>query len=347
MRRQAHNSGRHHVKNFQYGYFALIMATGIVSIACHLAGINLAARALFILNNIQYVICLALALGKLVLAPGSVWRDLTHHEKGPGYLTMVAATNVLGVQYVQMTELHLVPLALFWLGCGLYVVLVNTMLTGVTMAKSKPALMQGMNGSWLLCTVSGCSVAILGSSLSAPGVTSKGFFLFCVGIWSIGIMLYLMVIALAFLRWLFVPMDDKSFSPTWWINMGALAISTLAGSHLYAMALPLPQLDVLAPIILGISLFLWSASCWWLVLLLFILVWRIASRAFTPGYSLQNWSAIFPMGMFCVASMSFLPQVGVSSWMPLLQHLFTPVVLALWAWVFVGFLTMLYRQSKA
>lgn len=346
MRPWAHASRRDCVRNFQYGYFALIMATGIVSIACHLAGIHFAARVLFILNNIQYAICLTLAVGKLILTPGSVWRDLTHHEKGPGYLTLVAATNVLGVQYVQMTALPAIPMALFWLGCGLYVVLVNTMLTGVTMAKSKPALVQGMNGSWLLCTVSGCSVAVLGSSLSAPATASAGFFLFCVGIWAIGIMLYLMVIALAFLRWLFVPMDDKSFSPTWWINMGALAISTLAGSHLYTMALSLPRLDVLAPIILGISLFLWSASCWWLVLLVFILIWRIASRAFTPGYSMQNWSAIFPMGMFCVASMSFLPQVGVSYWIPLLHYLFTPVVLVLWTWVFLGLLGMLYRRLK-
>lgn len=334
------------MRNFQYGYFALIMATGIVSIACHLAGMDVAARPLFILNNLQYALCLALGLGKLILAPGNVWRDLTHHEKGPGYLTLVAATNVLGVQYLQMTGISIVPLALFWLGCGLYVVLVNTMLTGVTLAPSKPALVQGMNGSWLLCTVSGCSVAVLGSSLYAPGSASAEFFLFCVGIWSVGIMLYLMVIALAFLRWLFVPMDDKSFSPTWWINMGALAISTLAGSHLYTMALALPPFSALASIILSISLFLWSAACWWLVLLLFILIWRIASRTFTPGYSMQDWSAIFPMGMFCVASMSFLPLVGLTRWVALI-HLVTPVVLLLWAWVFFGLLATLYRRLKA
>ena len=49
-------------------------------------------------------------------------------------------------------------------------------------------------------------------------------------------MLYIVVIGLMFYRWTFFALDPDQATPPYWINMGALAITTLAGSNLLLAA---------------------------------------------------------------------------------------------------------------
>jgi Voltage-dependent anion channel len=58
------------------------------------------------------------------------------------------------------------------------------------------------------------------SSLLAP-VTA--------GMWSVGLLLYLLVVTLIFMHWLTAPMTPETLGPPYWILMGATAISVLAG----------------------------------------------------------------------------------------------------------------------
>jgi len=44
----------------------------------------------------------------------------------------------------------------------------------------------------------------------------------------LGAMLYILFIALILYRWRFLSMQPEKLSPPYWINMGALAITTLA-----------------------------------------------------------------------------------------------------------------------
>ena len=74
------------------GYFALVMATGIVSIACHLLGFEWVAQALFLVNKIAYGILWALFLLRLVLFRRQFLLDLTDHARGPGFFTLVVGT---------------------------------------------------------------------------------------------------------------------------------------------------------------------------------------------------------------------------------------------------------------
>src|SRR5689334_9511415 len=82
------------------GYFALVMATGIISVACFLLGMNAIALVLLAVNVIAYVIlCLLLLLRLLFFFP-RVWTDINDHVRGPGFFTIVAGTCVLGSQLV-------------------------------------------------------------------------------------------------------------------------------------------------------------------------------------------------------------------------------------------------------
>ena len=48
----------------------------------------------------------------------------------------------------------------------------------------------------------------------------------------LGAMLYLTIITLIFYRFTFVPLTVDQLTPPYWINMGAVAITTLAGASL-------------------------------------------------------------------------------------------------------------------
>jgi hypothetical protein len=50
----------------------------------------------------------------------------------------------------------------------------------------------------------------------------------------LGTMLYVLLSALILFRWVFRPMHPAEMGAPWWINMGAVAIATLAGARLMA-----------------------------------------------------------------------------------------------------------------
>lgn len=330
------------VAHFPYNYFALVMATGIISIGCETAGFHRVAFFLLCLNTLHYAICLSLAVAKLVAFPYAVWEDLIHSDKGPGYLTMVAGTSMLGVQYNTLTSLAAVPIILMCVSILLYLVVIFSLIAGIAMSRDKCSPAQGLDGLWLLCTVSGCSIVVLGMSLhgTAPLVQM----LFLTALWSASIMLYFIIIPLIFFKWLFSSVNRTDFSPSWWINMGALAIASLAG----VKVLENNQHDLflaVTPSIVTITFFLWAAAMWWLLLLLTILVWRTVTRSLDLNYSPGNWSIVFPSGMFAVTTINVMRNLQV----PLPQTLIQTgivVVLLLWAGFYLWMLGSFWRSLK-
>src|SRR5687767_1330938 len=96
------------------GYFALVMATGIISIAAHLLGMRLAALALLVVNLVAYPVLCALMLVRLVRFFPRVRADITDHARGPGFFTTVAGTCVLGSQLIIVAGRHEAA-AVMWL----------------------------------------------------------------------------------------------------------------------------------------------------------------------------------------------------------------------------------------
>jgi tellurite resistance protein TehA-like permease len=295
--------------HFPYNYFALIMATGIISLGCQAAGFHSLAFGLLILNSSQYVICVFLALSKFIASPAVVWRDLIHSDKGPGFLTMVAGTCMLGEQYDTLTELTPLPFILLSAGIVLYLLLIFSMIAGVAMSEDKCSFNQGLDGLWLLCTVAGCSIVVLGAG--TEGAATRPQAIFCTALWAISIMLYMMIIPMIFFRWLFTSVNKRDFSPSWWINMGALAISSLAGTKLLAVH-NAGAFATITPIITAMIFFLWAMALWWLLLLLTIFFWRLTSRVLDYRYVPGDWSIVFPSGMIVVASFNVLHVIGIT-----------------------------------
>jgi tellurite resistance protein TehA-like permease len=154
--------------SFFPGYFALVMATGIVSLAAYFLGYEYIAHALFWLNVFAYAVLWAITFIRFVCYRAQLIYDLTHHARGVTFLTKVAATCVLGTQFAVLTPFMSVAIGLWFVGVGLWVALLYTFFTAVTVREPKPSLEAGINGAWLLVVVSTESICVLGSGRRDP-----------------------------------------------------------------------------------------------------------------------------------------------------------------------------------
>src|SRR4051812_40866217 len=147
-------------------YFALVMATGIVSLACELAGLHPLAVALFALNLGFYPLLWILTVVRVVRHGARVRADFVHHGRAVGFFTTVAATCVLGSQCLVIAGSSTAALALWITGIVLWASLVYPVFALLTVKPEKPALAEGLNGGWLISVVAAQSVAVLGAQLA-------------------------------------------------------------------------------------------------------------------------------------------------------------------------------------
>jgi hypothetical protein len=90
-------------------------------------------------------------------------------------------------------------------------------------------------------------------------------------LWLGGGALYLWIITLIFLRYTFVHMAPEDLAH--WINMGAVAISTLASATLIEHTALSPVVVEIVPFVKGFALFFWAIATLWIPMLLVLGVW--------------------------------------------------------------------------
>jgi len=292
-------------------YFALVMATGIVSIGSEQRGYHTLAVALLWLNVVAYVVLWCLFLLRLARFPRRMLDDLTSHAKGAGFLTVVAGTNVLGSELVIVAGRTEVSVVLWWVGLVLWTGLLYAFLAGVTFREPKPDLGAGINGSWLLLIVATESIAVLGTYVAARIGLHAVLFVSLVA-YLVGAMLYIWVTGLVFYRWTFFSMSPDQATPPYWINMGALAISALAGSLLILAAPQWSLLQELRPFLMGATLLFWAFATWWIPLLLIMGVWRHGVQRVPLRYDPQFWALVFPIGMYSAATTRLIQALDLS-----------------------------------
>src|SRR6185503_2675491 len=132
---------------------ALVMATGIISVACFLLGMRTISFVLLVINVIAYVGLGSLLLLRLLFFFSRVKADIVDHVRGPGFFTVVAGTCVLGSALLIVVDRFLPALVLWFSGIVLWVVIMYTFFTAVTVRENKPSIEAGLNGGWLLAVV--------------------------------------------------------------------------------------------------------------------------------------------------------------------------------------------------
>lgn len=285
------------------GYFALIMATGIVSIAAYLLEMRVIASALLVVNIISYAVLCLLLIVRLVRFFPRVRADICDHVRGPGFFTVAAGTCVLGSQLVIVSQSLAAAAVLWFVGLGIWAVTMYTFFAAVTTRETKPPLEKGLSGTWLISAVSTQSISVLGTLLAGHFREHQEtllFFTLCMFL--VGCMLYLMLITLIFYRFTFVDLTSERMTPPYWINMGAVAITTLAGARLIIAAGESRILTDTLPFLKGFTLFFWSVGSWWIPLLFILGFWRHVYKRYPLRYDPQYWGLVFPLGMYTVCT---------------------------------------------
>ena len=327
------------------GYFALVMATGIISIAAFQLDLNPIAWLLLAINVGAYLVLWLLLLIRLVRFFPRVKSDLMDHARGPGFFTVVAGTCVLGSQLVILAREYRAAIVLWLLGLFLWTTIMYTFFSAVTVRDDKPQLETGINGTWLLATVATQSISVLGTLLVdylQTYIDLLLFFTLCMFL--LGCMLYLLLITLIFYRFTFVKLTTVSLTPPYWINMGAVAITTLAGARLIIAVPKWSFLAEIAPFLKGFTLFFWATGTWWIPLLLILGIWRHVKRHFPLAYDPLYWGMVFPLGMYTVCTLQLSIAIGFQP-LGYVSRVFIFVALIAWVVVFAGLVHSLVMRK--
>lgn len=317
--------------------FGLVMATGIVSLAASMLGMPRIAQGLFALNIAFFAALWVLTLLRLARHPGHFFGDMADHMRGPGYFTMVAGSSILGSQFVMLGGDYAAGRLLWGLAAALWIILIYAIFAALTIRADKPGLDRGLSGSWLLAVVATQSIAVLGGLLAGHGGPAPAPVLnfLALSMWLCGGMLYVLIMALIFFRYMFLRFSPADLSPSYWINMGAMAISTLAGTQLIANAAASPLLMSLLPFVKGLTLFFWAAGTWWIPLLLALGFWRHVTMRFPIRYDPLYWGVVFPFGMYAACTHSLIQKLELG-FLRFLPICFLYAAMAAWLVAFAG-----------
>ncbi len=310
-------------------YFSMSMATGIIAIASRLLGHGTLGWLMFTVNLGLYAGLWCVLAARLWWFPVNVLQDFCTHHRGAGFLTVVAATNLIGSQCAVFgVGMVLLPWILGF-ALVLWVGLLYGFLAVMTLGSERPAIENGLDGSWFLIVVATESLAILGSFVAQqhPVMLALGFFALAACL--LGGVLYLTLLGLVFFRWMFIRMTSAEMTEPWWINLGAAAITTLAAAQL----LKSPLLRAQRGFLDSFTVMFWATASFWFPLLLiaftrkYIIEWR--NLHYRPGI----WSLVFPLGMYAAATETYAVATGTLFLQPLAEGMYW---IALTAWLLGG-----------
>src|ERR1051325_7330146 len=217
----------------------------------------------------------------------------------------------------------------------------------MTVRGHKPASGGVLNGGWLLAVVATQSISVLGTLLASRMLEYRDvtlFFTLCMFL--LGCMLYLPLITLIFYRFTFVNVTMAALTPPYWINMGAVAITTLAGARLIIAAPGEALLNEVVPFLKGSPLFFWAAATWWIPLLLARGFWRHVYKKFPLKYDPQYWGMVFPFGMYTVCTFQLANAISFPRLLVIPRY-FIFLALAGWIAASVGLLSSLFRTNTS
>ncbi len=325
------------VRDLFPGYFALVMATGIVSAALLADGTTGLSVALLIVAIICYLVLVAAYGWRFTSYRAEFLANATSPVLAFSLFTFVAGSDVLGARlasagYVAVTEILLVLAGAAWL-----LLSYGTPLALITRHGDQSAL-AGINGSWFLWTVGTQSIAVSVTSLAAP--LPSGLAVLAVAMWAVGVVLYLILATLVLAGLLHFPVQPARLTPAYWVFMCATAISVLAGAKLLELPAS-PLLAEMHPVVAGLSVILWAFGSWLVPLLVGLGVWRhLGHRRVPLRYEPGLWSMVFPLGMYCVASETLGRAIHVP-WLVSVGHDGTWLAFAVWVLLFAAMLAAL------
>lgn len=285
------------VQGLSPGCFALVMATGVVSGGLRLDGWQAVSDVVLWIGIVTFAGLLVATVWRLVRYRAEVVADELNPARSFAFFTVSAGADVLANRLALGGHLGVAAVLLavgfvMWLLLGYALPLVLIARHGL-----RPAL-AGADGTWFLWVVGAQSIVVAITAL--PGSRAAWLEPIAVIAWCVGVVLYLAVAVLVLGRLFAYPVRPRQLTPSYWVFMGATAISALAGARLLHWTSS-PLITAITPMVPGLSVLLWAFGTWTIPALVLQSVWWEEARPpllYEPGL----WSVVFPVGMYGVAS---------------------------------------------
>lgn len=304
------------------GSFAFVMATGIVSIGMNQQGFVLASRILLGIGLVAWVLLLLALTLRCLFYRDRVIADLHDPVVAFGFFTVVAGTDVLAVRLTDVSwQLSAVMLAFaavvgVFLGYGVP--------WAAALGRAERPVLQHVNGTWFIWVVASQSVATASASIEPyMGGGKHEVAVLAVAAWSVGIVLYAACAVFVALRILLYPFSPTDLNPPYWVSMGAMAITVVAGAKIVEMD-STPIIAATSGLIGGLSVLGWAWATWLIPVLFAVGVWRHVLHRIPLAYEATWWSIVFPLGMYAVAGM----YIGRADALPIVESIGSG-----WLWV--------------
>ncbi|WMP17762.1 tellurite resistance/C4-dicarboxylate transporter family protein [Thiothrix lacustris] len=326
------------------GYFALVMATGILAIAFQMIGQLWLYEAMSVLTGIFWVVLLLLSAWRLLRFPHAVKIDLLNIRRVFAFFTLVVATNIVGILFHQhgYPQLAMACWVMAFLSWSALLYLSFSVLTFLT----HPHTVNVVHGDWLSSITGTQSLVLLGLIIAPDLGEYADYMLVEVHLlWMLGLVFYGIFITLFCYRIFFKRFQPEDTSPLLWVITGAAAVGTNAGTGLLNGDVHLTFLLALHPFIDGMVMLMWAWATWWIPMLIIFGVWKHFVRRYPIAYEPAMWSMVFPLGMYAVASF----RLGLAAEFPPLgwiSYLMVWVAFAVWCLTLLGWGYSWFKQDR-
>jgi tellurite resistance protein TehA-like permease len=277
--------------------FAIVMATGIVSVAADDHDYPRIALLLGALAVLLFAVLLSGVLAWVAARPFRLPTPTRDPDVALRMFTFVAACAVLRLR------LHHHPTVGWALAAAALIAWLALLPLAIIDVASRPGddLREHARGAWLLPSVATAGLVGVGADL---GVQTRARWpeALATVCWVAGIAMYVGVVSLILRRALAAPLTPEQVTPDSWILMGALAISTLAGDQLLVAARALGEPNSVTDPYRVLTLTMWILTGCWIPVLLYAEMWRADHLAGSLRYHRAWWTAVFPLGMYSAAT---------------------------------------------
>ena len=314
------------------GNFALVMATGILSLGFRTLGVATLGDVLAVLAVLAWIVLIGMSLLRLLWHPAAVRVDLLNPRMVFAYFTLVAATSIVGLLLHQAGQ-HTLAMACWAMAFTAWCLLLYLAFSVLTFLTHESNV-NIVHGGWLIAIVGTQSLVLLGARIAPDlGPYAVAMMVEVYMLWGLGLAFYGIFVTLFCYRIFFLALKAQDIGPLLWVVMGAAAISANAGTTLITEDARLPFLAAQRPFIDGITLMTFSWATWWIPMLLLFGVWKHGVNRIPLRYEPVMWSAVFPLGMYAVAS----ARLGLAAEFPPLQWISRGMIwVALAAWLLVA-----------
>ena len=307
------------------GSFAFVMATGIVSVGMAQQDLRVLSFVLLIIAGAAWLLLMVALVLRMVFYRDRIIADLHDPRLAFGFFTLIAGTDVLAVRLAQ--EHHNVSVALLAFATVTGLVLGYAVPWAAVLSREQRPVLSDANGTWFIWVVASQSVATAAASIE-PAVTvgQAELAVLAVSAWSVGIVLYGACAVMVALRLMLYPLSPADLNPPYWVSMGAMAITVVAGAKVVEMT-STPIVEATGGLIAGLAVLCWAWATWLIPVLFAVGVWRHWVHRIPLRYEATWWSIVFPLGMYAVAGM----YLGRADALPIVER-----IGAWWLWVAVA-----------